>query len=408
MRRQDRPNVGSRGLVTIAYLKATLDSGEDHLGIFMPLVLDVLPRMSNRHFTSVEVQEAIEAIHAVKMPETTVATLLRRATRRRLLTREYGRFRIGDVSLPRSNIAGQKAQLGESQERFALALIEHAKHRGVNVESVDSALQLTLAFISEQQISLLLENSAHLFQASSMARSQYVLMAEFIHDVAYNDPALNAVLRTIMQGFVLYHAAFLPDLASIDRKFANLDVVFDSVLVRQALGLEGTSAEILMKETIALLRANGVRCIMFNKSVHEIQRILSVYQAKLSTHTGRLSLEQNAMTRHILTHRYSPSRIQEISALLGSRISEAGIQIVTVPTHRKEFTHNETTLAKRLADRRTDDIAELRVLHDVDCVAGVLTLRPRISDRKDRGRSMCLRHVIASCHSKCSEVVGER
>ena len=372
---QDKPTVGARGLVTLAYLKARLDSGEDHLGIFMPLVLDVLPKVSNRNFTSIEVQEAIEAIHAVKMPETTVATLLRRATRRGLLAREHGRFRTGDLPLPRSNIAGQKAQLGQSQERFLVALIDHAKLRGVSIESVDSALQLTLRFIGEQQISLLLENTTHLFESSSMDRSKYVLMAEFIHDVAYNDPALNAVLRTIMQGLVLYHAAFLPDLASIDRKFANLDVVFDSVLVRQALGFEGTSAEILMKETIALFRASGVGCIMFDKSVHEIQRILNVYQEKLASHTGRLSLKPNPMTRHFLTQRYSPSRVQETSALLGSRISDVGIRIVAAPKHRKEFTHNEATLANRLVDRRTGDIGEARVLHDVDCVAGVLTLR---------------------------------
>ena len=372
---QDKPTVGHRGLVTLAYLKARLDSGEDHLGIFMPLVLDVLPRVSNRHFTSGEVKEAIETEHAVMMPETTVATLLQRATRRGLLKREHGRFRIGDLPLPRPNIAGQKAQLGQSQERFAVALMEHAKLRRVPIESVDSALQLTLRFIGEQQISLLLENPAHLFESSSIDRSQFVLMAEFIHDVAYNDPALTAVLRTIMQGLVLYHATFLPDLASVDRKFVNLDVVFDSVLVRQALGLEGPSAEILMKETIALLDASGVRCIMFDKSVHEIQRILSVYQEKLASPTGRLSLRPNPMTRHFLTHRYSPSHVQEILALLGNRISEVGISIVTSPIRRKEFTRNEMKLAKRLADPCTHDTAEARVLHDVDCVAGVLTLR---------------------------------
>ena len=167
MKAQDRPTVGTRGLVTLAYLKARLDSGEDHLGIFMPLVLDVLPRVSNRHFTSVDVQEAIETTHAVKMPETTVATLLRRARRSGLLEREHGRFRIGDRSLPRPNIAGQKAQLGQSQERFAIALMNHANVRGIPIESVDSALQITLRFIGEQQISLLLENSAHFFQSSS-------------------------------------------------------------------------------------------------------------------------------------------------------------------------------------------------------------------------------------------------
>ena len=372
---KEEPIVGAQGLVTVAYLKARLDSGEDHLGIFMPLVLDVLPKLPNRHFTSVDVQQEIETTHAVRMPEATVATLLRRAARRKLLYREHGRFRAATVTIPRSNIAGQKEQLARSQERFATALISHAERRGVSVDSADTALRLLLQFISEQHIYLLLDDSTHLSDSSSLDRFQHVLIAEFIHDVANNDPALNAVLTTIVQGLVLYHASFLPDLASIDRKFTNLNVVFDSTLVRQALGFEGTSAEILMKETIALLDASEVRCIMFDKSIHEIQRILRVYQQKLGSHTGRLSLKTNPMTRHFLTQQYSPSDVQEMIALLENRITELGVRIVSAPKHLKEFTHNEVTLAQRLADRDTGDTEELRVRHDVDCVAGVLTLR---------------------------------
>ena len=201
------------------------------------------------------------------------------------------------------------------------------------------------------------------------------MMAEFIHDVALSDPALNTVLRTIIQGLVLYYAAFLADLTSIERKFKNLSVVFDSGLVRQLLGYEGTSAQTLMTETVDLFRASGIRCIMFDKSAHEIQRILSMFQVKLATHTGRRSLRPTPMARHFLTCRYSPSDVQEMSALLESRIRDASIQIVPAPEHRKELTHREPALAKRLADPCTRDLYEPRVLHDVDCVAGVLTSR---------------------------------
>lgn len=46
-KQKDKPTVGTRGLVTLAYLKARMDQGEDHLGIFMPLVVDVLPQVAN-------------------------------------------------------------------------------------------------------------------------------------------------------------------------------------------------------------------------------------------------------------------------------------------------------------------------------------------------------------------------
>ena len=37
----DTPTVTPGGLVTVAFLKARIDEGADHLGIFMPLVHDV-------------------------------------------------------------------------------------------------------------------------------------------------------------------------------------------------------------------------------------------------------------------------------------------------------------------------------------------------------------------------------
>ena len=69
------------------------------------------------------------------------------------------------------------------------------------------------------------------------------MIAEFIHDVANKDAAMSNVLRTIMQGLVLHHAAFLGDLRSVERKFKDLTVVFDSGLIRQLLGYEGRSCQ---------------------------------------------------------------------------------------------------------------------------------------------------------------------
>ena len=37
-----KPKVGAGGLVTVAFLKARLDEGEDQLGIFSPLILDAV------------------------------------------------------------------------------------------------------------------------------------------------------------------------------------------------------------------------------------------------------------------------------------------------------------------------------------------------------------------------------
>lgn len=381
-----RPKVQAGGLVTIAYLKARLDEGDDHLGIFMPLLIDVLPGLANQNFTSADVQEALARTHSVAMPQVAVTTLLKRATRQRLLVRDAGRFHLDPKKdLPRSNVAGEKAHLEQGQLRLGEALRRHAERRGLTIESPLAALDLLLRFLEEEQIALLLGNPPNEQDSTAVTRRECAVIAEFLHDVVGPDPALTSVLSGMLEGLVLYHAAFLPDLASVDRKFQDLRVVFDSVLVRQALGYEGDSARILMRETIDLLKNSGARCIVFDKTVHEIQRILAMYETKLATPTGRSTLRQVPMARHLLTQRYSPSDVQEMSALLEREIVAAGFHIIETPVRVFKYTSGEDALAMRLSDPYTHDTSEPRIVHDVDCVAAVLTLREGHRSRRIEG-----------------------
>jgi len=118
----EAPSVRPGGLVTVAFLKARLDEGSDHLGIFMPLVLDVLTRVPAQTFTTGDIQEALAASHGVAMPQQTVTTLLKRATANKYLSRESGRYkRNATRDLPSFNVAAEKAQIEEGQRHLAEA-----------------------------------------------------------------------------------------------------------------------------------------------------------------------------------------------------------------------------------------------------------------------------------------------
>ena len=64
-----------------------------------------------------------------------------------------------------------------------------------------------------------------------------------------------------------------------------------------------------------------------------------------------------------------------MSALVDSEIAAIGLQILKTPPHTKEHTAGEKALAKRLVNPAKQDEFEPRILHDVDCIAAVLTLR---------------------------------
>lgn len=369
-------SISSSGLVTVAYLKARLDEGNDHLGIFMPLVLDVLAHLAAQSFTSADIQERLAASHGLAMPQEAVTTLLKRAGRLHYLVREAGRYRRDEnTALPQSNVVGEKQLILESQLRLGEALRVHAERRGLALESPEAALELLLRFLESEQIALLLAVPSTSAAGGTSSQRERGVLAEFLRDVASADPALASVVRGCLEGLVLYHASFLPDLPSVNRRFKDLQVFFDSVLVRQALGYEGDGPRVLMRETVSLLKASGVHCLVLDKTVHEIRRILDMYERKLATAEGRRSLRPVPMARNFLTQRYSPSDVREMSALLEFDVAAAGFRVRRTPEHVAQFTSGEKTLSARLADPGTHDESEPRVVHDVDCVAAVLTLR---------------------------------
>jgi len=368
--------VAPGGLVTVAFLKAQLDGGSDHLGIFMPLVLDVLPQIQATSFATVEVQEAIFRTHDLAIPQATLTSLLKRAVAKGYLRRETGRFWKEPGSKPPPvDVALHKGAIERDQTRLADALVEHAARRALHIESTDAALALLFKFIEEEQVDLLLDRPTDRPWKREQGDLGRAVVAEFIRDVAASDPALSAVLNRMLEGLVLYHAAFQPHINPAAKRFPDLAVYFDSNLIRQALGYEGGAASTLMRETIQVLKSAGASCFVFDKTVAEIRRILAMYERKLATASGRSSLRQGPMARHFLTKQYSTSDVREIQALLEGDIEKLGLRIHRTPARVAEFTGGEAALTKRLLSPKLQDELEPRLVHDVDCVAGVLTLR---------------------------------
>jgi len=342
----------------------------------MPLVLDAVAQQRPDTFATADIQDTLARRHGLTMPQQAVATLLRRAVRRGYVERVMGRYKQNPSHpIPPGNITADKEGIQLAQERLGEALREHAAKRHLTVPSTGAALDILFRFLEKEQVALLLGAPPAAAEATDTTLRERAVVAEFIQDAIRDDPAMRAVLRDILEGLVLYHAAFLPDLNAETRSFKNLLVAFDSSLVRQALGYEGVAMRVLLRETVDVLKAGGARCIVFDKTVHEIQRILSMYEERLATETGRRSLRSVPMARHFLTQRYSPSDVREMAALLEHDIVSAGFQMQVTPVRIPQYTASERALAQRLADPRTKDELEPRVQHDVNCVAAILTLR---------------------------------
>jgi hypothetical protein len=170
----------------------------------------------------------------------------------------------------------------------------------------------------------------------------------------------------------------LKDVRSPSRTFSNLTVYFDSGFLLALLGWKGNAIKLANREILDLLKATNARCAVFDKTVWEMKRILGFYEFHLATSTERARLWQNAITRHVLLSGLDPSDIKQAIGLLEYRLAkEFGVDVVQTPNRVPKYTLDEADLAERLK-RIGDTGDEPRIVHDVDCVAAVLTIRKGI------------------------------
>jgi predicted transcriptional regulator len=389
----------TKGLATVALLKANFDAGKDHLEMFQPFVRDCIGHLDRDDFVVDDLKAAIHSRHGLDIPADTLRTLLGRLVRKeKSIKREAGRyFRLERAAAV--DLATARAAVEGRQRIFAQALVEFAEKKKLRLGSPDDALAILLQFLDRYHVSLALsepEEGASVepdLEGDSTRRRPMVIVAAFLSDVVVRDGALASTLQEMLEGFVLQNALFLKDVSAAARRFENLEVFLDTALLLAALGLTGEAAQVAMNEALRLLRDTGARLAAFDVTLKEVRRILAVYEEHLATSEGRLKLHPTEVTMFVLARRYAPSDIRQIDALLERRLLDLGINVRPLPARRRDWTLDEPSLIKSLSSHKFGPMRragfDARVHHDVDCVAGVLVLRAgKRTDSLDHSRAV--------------------
>ena len=291
--------------------------------------------------------------------------------------RKGGRFFRTTKAIPRPDFDQAVERISADQRALGAALVEHATDQGVQFDSPESALESLATFVSDNRVDLLLDEA---FRDSPLDRSSgsrriVRLIARFVTEHCFDSSEHQPAFRALIEGVVLYDTALLTDLPRASERFHGLAIVLDTPVLFSALGLHGTANSLAANEGIALLREAGARTMAYEATIHEMRGILTAYEERVATTEGRLSLRPTPLAHHVLTSRLSSADIRIISATLEKRIQDAGVRIRAFPPRQARYTLDEENLATRLLDEDQEDTTQPRIRHDVDCVAGVLTLR---------------------------------
>lgn len=279
----------------------------------------------------------------------------------------------------------------EARQRvLAEEFVQSAATRGLVLSTTDEALSAILTFLEKFHVSLALDQSlgpqpsgtvdpAELEQSSLLT----VAVADFLQSTISKGGSSADVIEETLEGFVLQNTLLLRDISIADRRFKKLRVFCDSNLLFRALGYQGSAEQTATVELISLLHKSGASVEAFESTIREMRRILAVYEGRISTPSGRLSLYPSEMTRYFLTGEFTSSDIHSESALLEKHLRDLDVLVRDLPPHEISLTADEAGLAKRLAEKPGEENVP-RVVHDVDCVASILTIRRgRVTDSWD-------------------------
>ncbi len=364
-----------RGLATVAMLKVNFDAGRDHIAMFGPFVLDAVASLGREDMSSEDVGAAIRDRHQLSIPVNTMKTLLGRLVKDEYLRREGGRYFRTEKQIAADDLPRERRGVEERQLQLASALRDSARMERLHLENDEEALALILCFLERYHVNLALDESPPVKGLETDETSaQEIATALFLQDVVAENDELAAVLTEMLEGYVLQNTLLLKDVGAATRQFKDLRVIFDSPLLFSVLGMHGPAEETATLELCALLRDTGAVLEVFEQTIAEMRSILSALEEKIGTTEGRLQLRPSPLTRHLISKHYTPSDVRQISGLLETKLRSLRLNIRELPDRVAEYTLDEAALARELADEPGHERAP-RVLHDVDCIAGVLTYR---------------------------------
>ena len=363
------------GLATVAFLKARFDAGKDHLDMFQPFVDEAIRHYKTDDIDLDGIRGAVRSSTGLRIPAQLLKTLLRRATKRKLLTRGGGRYLRSPHQNPDPEFATRMQDLRAIQIGLGARLRRFAATLGQKLGSDDEALAALTRFLDANRIGVVLGQRLATESPAAEPKMNRAV-ASFVTKIIEENGQDREVLEDIVKGVVVQNALLLRDVPTVGRHLHRLKVFVDTGVLLRALGYAGPAEHVAVGESLLLIHAAGAHLRVFERTVNEIENILRVYERNLGSPEGTKSLRGTPLTYHFLRIRATPADIRQEFALLRKKLRELGFRIQEFPKHIREHTENEQALADSLKDPTIGPDSDTeRIRHDVDAIAAILTLR---------------------------------
>lgn len=366
-------------LSSLSMLKVSINEGKDYLSYLHPYIVHILHLLlkedMNVIVTDESVSKKLRNVFGFEIPLRTVQVLLKRLAKQKLLKRINHTYMIN--KLPDDTIPRNKADVDRHISHVVREVMEFSKkysRRNITEEEAHASI---IAFLEQFSIPFLrsFQRGTALPTLSKKSSWEITLVANFIQKIKIN-PELFASFEKIVEGHMLANALLCPDLEEISDTYGKVIFYFDTPLLIELLGLEGSEKEDAAKELISLIHNLKGKVSYFS---HTREEVISVVDYAIKhidddscTMPVVLSSRINSLSKaDLIVKRENMEEYLSLLAIHQTNTPSYDLKRIPLNFDEKEF---ENILLSKVNYRR-----EKAASYDVKSVRSIYLLRNRHS-----------------------------
>jgi hypothetical protein len=271
-------------LVSLAFLKINWDTNRGiFLDNFIPFLTEALKDQTQDVISVSDLQTSLNNRFSLCIPQHVIKALLFRAKGKNIVILKNHVFYKNAKSKETSNFISVQQRVQIIYDGLISDFQSFAKSEYKTYFSESEAEKILLAFLSYNQLYIYQtgEEEKVIQNIPTISNENKVIISDYIVKVSQKNPLIFDYLDTIVKGFMIANALYLPDVHITNKKFRKTKIYLDTSFILFSLGYSGPEEKSPCIELINLLRINNARILCFRHTVEEIKGILGAASNKL-------------------------------------------------------------------------------------------------------------------------------
>lgn len=358
--------------ITFALVKTFYRYGKNQYMSFLPLLVDCTQLLPGNYISINDLQLKYKDLYGLTLPQSVIKKIL-------LVGKNEGYF-IFEGELIRKTDKISASSIRKEQEKYLLEhdyiidnFIKYYREIKQNDITYEIAEKAMFDFMDENVYKLIKNSIEKKEESISITGNENkIAFGRFIRDAIEKlDTTTTAYVSDIAKGVMIQNAVYLPNDDSIERKFSDTWLIFDTPIILSLLGYAGKEKQLPILELLDMARSSGAKIAVYDFTISEVASVLKDCADRIknnsSDHHGK-SIE------YFIEQNYSYEEILVFIGKLDKDLQKYNIAILKKLNDPQNIFMDELKLEKCI-DNKLQYRHKSSKLKDIDALATTYNLR---------------------------------